>query len=376
MNALRANYRTLRADLQARASSVRMIAVVKADAYGHGAPACVRALLREGCDFFAVSCIEEAIPVRRVCEEFGRDADILILGYTAPESIPELLRYRLTQTLLSETYALALQRFAESFGRGLQVHAAINTGMNRIGFQARTPAETEETAAALDRISKAGVLELSGMFTHFAKADEADEDGLSYTEMQNARYRNLCAALEARGCRIPFHHVCNSAAAVRGIGMLLDGVRLGISLYGGQPNFSATLPLLPVMRLKAEIVHLYDLLPGERLGYGGAFCSDTARRIAVLPIGYADGFLRAYSGAAVTLTTKTGNFSVPIVGRICMDQCMLDVTGTDAEIGDCVTLFGDGSEQLTRLAELGNTIDYESLCLVSARVPRVYFGAD
>lgn len=375
LNALRSNYVTLRTALLAREPSVRMIAVVKADAYGHGAPACVRALLREGCDFFAVSCIEEAIPVRRVCEEVGRDAEILILGYTAPDAVGELLRYRLTQALLSESYALALQRCAQPFGRRLHVHAAINTGMNRIGFDARTPEEAEASADALARIAASGTLTLTGVFTHFAKADEDDADGLAYTELQSARERTFCAALEAHGCQIPFRHVCNSAAALRGTGRLSDGVRLGIALYGGQPTLCTSSALRPVMRLKAEIVHLFDLPPNERLGYGGTFCSDTARRIAVLPIGYADGFLRAYSGAIVTLTTQSGTFRVPIVGRICMDQCMLDVSGTDAAVGDCVTLFGEGSEQLTSLAARGNTIDYESLCLISARVPRVYVGA-
>ncbi len=370
--ALRNNYRVLRDCLLARSPRLRPIAVVKADAYGHGATACVRSLLREGCDFFAVSCIEEAIAVRDECDACNARADILILGYTDPCAAALLFEKRLTQTLLSEAYANELAACARQASVRIRVHAAINTGMNRIGIAARDVGEIRDAADALLRIRKLTELEVCGMFTHFSSADGETPASEEATARQIGFYRALREELEGRGMVVPFHHVCNSAAAVRGIAELFDGARLGILLYGACPAISGELPLSPVMRLCARIVHVFELPAGERVGYGGEFCADVNRTVAVIGIGYADGWLRAYAGAKVRLHLAGGDRDVSLIGRVCMDQCMLDVTGTGARVGDRVTLFGADREQLCALSARAGSIDYEGLCLVSSRVLRFY----
>ncbi len=373
LGALRQNYRLLREMAASEQKEVRMIAVVKAEAYGHGAPACVRTLLCEGCDFFAVSCIDEAVAVRGVCDGEHREADILILGYTQPSLAYQLARYHIIQTLLSEDYAVHLNRCAADAGVTVRTHIAVDTGMNRIGFAAHSPQEIAAAASAIARVQAFPHLCLEGMFTHFARADEeAGGAGCLRTDLQAERYRALRAALEERGICIPFHHVCNSAAAVRRPQDRMNGVRLGILLFGARPSDCIELPLKPVMKLKTVISHLHKLLPGESVSYGGLFSADTERLIATVPIGYADGFLRAYSGAFVTVETSGGPCPAPIVGRICMDQCMIDVTGTGAQTGDIVTLFGNDPKELYACADRAGTIDYECLCLISSRVPRVY----
>jgi len=375
LSALRNNYRVLRARLIARAPALRTIAVVKADAYGHGAQACVRALVCEGCDFFAVSCVEEAIAVRRECDAIGSGADVLILGYTDARAASLLSEHRLIQTVCSEEHALALDAEATRVGVRLRVHAAINTGMNRIGLNARGAEEIGDAADALVRIGSLGGLDVCGMFTHFSSADEQASAGEDATARQMARYRALREALSSRGMTVPFHHVCNSAAAVRGVAELFDGARLGILLYGVYPALAGELPLIPVMRLCARVVHTFDLPAGECVGYGGEFSSEQPRRIAVLGIGYADGWIRAYTGARVRVDCEDGVHDVPVVGRICMDQCMLDVTGLRVRVGDAVVLFGDGSDQLAALSSHVGSIDYEALCIVSSRIPRIYKNA-
>lgn len=373
LGALRANYRILKETATAKDPSVRTIAVVKAEAYGHGAPACVAALLTEGCDYFAVSCMDEAVAVRTVCDENHKEADILILGYTPPELALLLGRYGITQTLLSEDYAVRLEQEAAAAGVTIRTHIALDTGMNRIGFPAHSEDEIGATVGAILRVIGFRHLSVEGMFTHFARADECPNgDGEALTTLQAARYRTVRTTLETHGVSIPFHHVCNSAATVRRATDRMNGVRLGILLYGARPSDQIELPLKPVMKLRTVISHLHKLLPGESVSYGGTFSADTERLIATIPIGYADGFLRAYSGSFVTVETKTGPKPVPIVGRICMDQCMIDVTDTGASVGDIVTLFGNDPKELYACADRAATIDYECLCLISSRVIRIY----
>ena len=373
LNTLRNNYRTLRNMIQEKSPLTRAVAVVKADAYGHGSPACVKALLDEGCDFFAVASIEEAVAVRRVCDEKHGDATILILGYTYPEYAGELAAFRLTQTVLSLTYAEALQKEAQQVGVTLSVHIAADSGMNRIGFVCRDDEEVRRSAEEIFRICSFPSLRIDGMFTHFARADAHEtHEGKAFTNLQFSRYVSLKNALEKMGIKIPFHHVCNSAEAVFGKEELLDGARLGILLYGASPEIQKGLSLTPVMKLKTVVAHLHHLPAGEPVGYGGDFCAASDRLIATLPIGYADGFLRAYRGASVKIIHDGAVYSANLAGRICMDQCMADVTGLPVDVGDEVVLFGDTPDALSALADQANTIDYESLCLISARVPRRY----
>ena len=375
LSALRHNYRFLQQQFLSAGSSPRIISVVKADAYGHGAPQCVLSLLAEGCDFFAVSCIDEAVAVRNVCDRERKKADILILGYTDPSLAPQLARYDILQTLLSPDYARLLNHAAALADVTVRVHVALDTGMHRIGFPVYREEDVPLTAAEISHAYRLSNLRTEGIFTHFARADEApSSDGDTFTEKQFHRFLALCNALEQRGIPRLFRHACNSAAAIRFPEFHLDGVRLGVLLFGARPSPVFDLPLRPVMKLKTVISHIHSLPPGETVGYGGCFVAEEERRIATLPIGYADGLLRGFSGGTVTVHTKEGDFCAPIVGRICMDQCMMDITGTPADVGDTVTLFGNRPDELFRYAESAATIDYECLCLISSRVPRQYQG--
>ncbi len=372
LGALRHNYRILRREIEKSNPATCLIAVVKAEAYGHGAPACVRVLLEEGCSFFALSSLEEALAVRRVCDELKKDARILVLGYTAPKLASLLAEHGIEQTLLSFEYALSLADAARQASVVPTVHAAVDTGMNRIGFSAHNEEEILRSAEQLAEVAAHPSLSLVGMFSHFAQADEDSPDGLGRTQEQAERYRSLITALESKNVQIPFHHICNSAASLHRSHDFYDGVRIGILLYGGRALREQSLPLKPVMKLKSVISHLHPLLPGERISYGGDFSSGEQRIIATLPIGYADGLLRGYNGCTVCVHTASGDCAAPIVGRICMDQCMLDVTDTCAAVGDHVTFFGTEENELYTYAQNANTIDYECLCLISSRVTRYY----
>ena len=377
LDALRRNYRLLQDMVRIPNENTRLIAVVKAEAYGHGAPECVRTLLSEGCDFFAVSCIDEAVAVRAVCDGEHKSADILILGYTQPSLASQLARFNIIQTLLSEDYAYRLNQAAGEANVSIRTHVALDTGMNRIGFVAHSDDEIAASAVAILRVHSFPNISIEGMFTHYARADEAPGgEGEARTDLQAKRYHAVCRALEERGIHIPFHHTCNSAAAVRRIDDRMNGARIGILLFGARPSDYIELPLKPVMKLKTVISHLHKLLPGEAVSYGGTYTAKSERLIATMPIGYADGFLRAYSGAFVTVHTQNGVAYAPIVGRICMDQCMIDVTDTGAQIGDVVTLFGGDPKELYAYADRASTIDYETLCLISSRVTRLYVHGD
>ena len=248
--------------------------------------------------------------------------------------------------------------------------------MNRIGFSAGSPEELSLSAKEIASVCEFSHLRVEGMFSHFAAADlPQDSTGADFTELQYRRYQALKQRLEEEhAVKIPFHHFANSAATVCGnTPWLMDGVRAGIVLYGSNPcKQCQALSLSPVMKLKTRIVHLHTLSPGEPLGYGCTFSADTPRLIATLPIGYADGFLRKYQGATVTIYHDGIAYSASVVGRICMDQCMIDVTNLPAAVGDEVVLFGNSPEELSRLSASAETIDYETLCLISSRVPRIY----
>ncbi len=377
ISALRENYRALRSEVARDCEGRRpgVISVVKADAYGHGADRCTEALLEEGCDFFAVSCIEEAISVRRVCEQCGADARILILGYTLPEEAAILSEKGIIQTVFSPEYARALSRAASDAGCRIRVHIKLDTGMNRLGFLCRSDEEIACAAEDIGELYSLPGLDIEGIFTHFAKADEVEVGERRLTELQIGRYRRLCDILTERGICPAIRHASNSAASIRFGSLGLDYVREGILLYGAKASDCAAPDFIrPVMKLKTVISHIHDLIPGETVSYGGTFVAKEKRRIATLPIGYADGFIRAYGGALVCVECSGGEKKAPIVGRICMDQCMIDVSDIDCRVGDTVRIFGGAPEELYALAERAGTIDYEVLCLVSARVPRVYIS--
>ena len=375
LDALCENYRTVTAHLRAQAGrEVPVICVIKADAYGHGAGSVARALLDEGCRTFAVSCIDEGEELRGVCRRMRINANILVLGYTRPSLAKRLAKNDLITALVSTEYAAELSRHAAEAGVTVRAHIKLDTGMNRIGFPVRTEGEISAAIHDIAHIRALKGLSIEGMFTHFARADEegtSKASGLTLT--QRERFLAVREGLRVLGIDGFFCHVCNSAAAIRFPEFADDAVRVGISLYGCEPSEALkTLSLRPVMRLHTLVSHLHTLPAGETVSYGGTYSADTVRRIATLPVGYADGFLRAYSGASVRIETREGEIRAPIVGRICMDQCMVDVTDLPVAVGDKVTLFGAEPEDIRDLARRAGTIPYEVLCLISARVPRLY----
>ncbi len=359
-----ANFRTVRA-----MTDSRVCCAIKADAYGHGAWQCAQTLAAAGADFFAVSSIAEAEEVRLATAEYGDSIGILILGYTLPADVDLLIKYNIRQTVFSSAYARALRAAIREYkldgvlppDARLPIHIKIDTGMNRLGFA------SDEIDAVASLFSERDFL-CEGMFTHFAKSDVPD---CPMTEEQFSRFLSVRDALDARGLRVSLCHVCNSAAITAFPHMHLDMVRLGIELYGLMPSPETPVPqLAPVMTLKTVVSHIHTVKAGDSVGYGATYRAPTDRRIATLPIGYADGFIRAYAQGG---SVKIRGCDAPILGRICMDQCMVDVTDIpDAAIGDEAVLFGEDAPTADEIAARAGTIGYEVLCLIGKRVPRVY----
>ena len=381
LGALKDNYEYLRDRVWNRADGAGVkrpepICVVKADAYGHGARGAVPVFIDGGCRFFAVSAIEEAVEIRNICLNRRCKARILILGITLPALAAKLAEYDIITTLPSLEYAKRLSEAAVEAGVKVRAHVKLDTGMNRLGFAAYRESDIEKTVGEIAECVKLRGISVEGMFTHFADADDDSRDELRGTNLVQAeRFFRVSKRLKNAGVKIPFCHICNSAAALRFPKLGLDGVRLGISLYGSRPSEAFEMPLKPVMALKTKISHIHTLPAGERVSYGGRFSAESDRILATLPIGYADGFLRAYGGARVRVASAQGEFDAPVVGRICMDQCMVDITEGmkfSPQVGDTVTLFGDSPERLYEIAEIADTIPYEVLCAVSSRVIRLY----
>lgn len=367
--AIAGNYLALMAAVNKNAPNAKGICVVKADAYGHTNEICAPALAEVGCRRFAVSSIAEAVALRNILDRAGYpDVFILILGYTAPAHVHLLTKYKITQCVFSSEYAKMLNEAADGV---VDVHIKLDTGMNRLGFRAQSEEENILAAEEILKVAKLENLNITGMFTHFSCADCLTDNGDDFTRGQYKNFISVDRELEKRGVKIPFRHVCNSAGAIRFPEFALEGVRLGIVLYGGAEDVSDSPEIRPVMRLESRVSHVHTLKEGDAAGYGAEFVAQRDTRLITIPIGYADGFFRRYSGASIKVITKSGEREVKIVGRVCMDQCLADATGTDADVGDRVVLFGDTRERLEELAKLAGTIDYECLCGISARVPRI-----
>lgn len=368
---LKANYRQLTKDI-----SARPICVLKADAYGHGAGECAKALYLEGCDFFAVSSAEEAIDIRTSLRNISgsESADILILGYTPQELAPMLSENNITQSGISLEYCKQLSESASAAGVEVKIHIALDTGMNRIGLCAHTDSEIREAIDNICLIFGMQGLDVCGMFSHFSDADSYPDNT---TKLQFDRFIQVKEGLSEKGHDIGFCHICNSAASLRYPEFHLDGIRLGISLYGYPAESGCRHDLLPVMRLEAIISHIHKMTAGECLGYGGDYVAESDRLIATLPIGYADGFIREYKDSLVTVIHANKIYKAHLVGRICMDQCMVDVTDIpNVDIRDRVILFGLNNRQLTVMSHRANSFEYQALCLISSRIPRIYTGGD
>lgn len=356
--ALRANLAAIRARI---AGGARLCAVVKADGYGHGAVAVAREAVAAGASYLAVAVVSEGIALRRA----GFTTPILLLGPTAPAEAATVAAYDLTAAVFTREAAALLNEAALRQHRRVRVHLAVDTGMGRIGT---APEAAADLAAWL---KEQPGLELEGMFSHFALADAADK---GYAREQFRRFEAAMAAVKGRGIPIPLCHIANSAAILELPETHLDMVRAGIILYGlwPSPEVRRSFALRPLMAVKARLSYVKEVAAGTPIGYGCTFVAPQVMRVATLPLGYADGYSRLYAGkAAVELHGRRA----PVVGRICMDQCMIDVTAVpEAAAGDAVTIFGAPTLTAEEAAAWLGTISYEVVCMIAPRVPRVYRG--
>lgn len=342
-----------------------IMGVVKADAYGHGVMEVVRTILENGATCLAVSMLDEAIQLRKN----NIDVPILILSYTDPIRAADIIKYNVTQAVFSHDLARALSEEAVRQKRNVKIHIKIDTGMTRVGFMPGYSAVKNVL-----EISKLPRIVVEGLFTHFASADEKDK---SYTEMQFERFMGICSELNRIGVYIPVKHVANSAAIIEFPNMHLNLVRPGIIQYGMYPSNEVDekkFDLKSAMTLKANVILVKEVENNTCISYGRTFKTSRVSKIATIPIGYADGYTRLMSNKGKVLIN--GEFA-PVVGRVCMDQCLVDVTDLEGEVsvGDEVVLFGkQGSNEITveEIASIIGTINYEVVCIIGKRIPRVY----
>jgi len=338
-------------------------AVIKADGYGHGAVEIAETLDKSGADRFAVATLTEAVELR----QSGIALPIMVLGYTPDFQFETILRYDIIQTIYTYEQGRFFSEKALEAGKKMTVHIKVDTGMSRLGFQTH-----EQDQEKMKNILAMEGLMIEGIFTHFAIADDENKD---FTYSQFEKFQTLVKKLEEGGYQIPIKHVSNSAAIIDLPEMNLNMVRAGLMLYGLYPSEAVdhqNIKLKKVMELKTGISLVKDLEKGRGVSYGLIYETTETRRIATLPVGYADGFTRLLTEKAkVTLRGR----AYPIVGRICMDQSMVDITGEEASIGDTVTIISSNDNDpntVDDFAELLGTINYEIVCMISRRVPRVY----
>ncbi|HIY26479.1 MAG TPA: alanine racemase [Candidatus Acutalibacter pullistercoris] len=368
LDALAQNFREVR---KAADPKAMVCCVVKADAYGHGAVRVAREFASLGADWFAVSNLEEALQLRRA----GIETPVLVLGYTPADKAGTLSRENISQCVYSLEYARDLSRFAREVGVKVNIHLKIDTGMSRLGFYYQDISRDEAAVEEVKEACSLPGLIPQGIFTHFAVSDEG-QAGDAFTMRQFGCLKEMIESLARAGVNFPVRHCANSAGVFDYPLSHLDMVRAGIVLYGLYPSgeLRSRPALKPALALKSVVSHVKTLLPGATVSYGRKFTAQHEMRVATVPVGYADGYPRLLSpgGAEVLIRGKR----CPILGRICMDQLMADVTALDqVRVGDTVTLIGrDGEEEITadELAEKEGTINYEVVCALSKRVPRVY----
>lgn len=341
----------------------KLLGVIKADAYGHGAVELAH-LLDEKCDFFGVACIEEAVELKKA----GVKAPVLILGYVDPNVYDLVVKYDVRIPIFSMESAVALSNEAVRQGKTVPFHFCIDTGMSRIGFQVN-----EQSADVCKEITLLPNIEAEGLFSHFATADEAD---LTKAKAQRERYKAFVKMLEDRGVNIPIKHL-NNSAGIMNFDEYFDMCRMGIILYGLYPSEEVDKSLLdikPVMSWLTHITHIKTLEPGREISYGGTYKTTEPRVIATIPVGYADGYPRCLSNKGrVIINGQYAN----IVGRVCMDQFMVDVTDVKGvDLNSTVTLVGSDGDACLSMEEVSNSahsFNYELPCRVARRVPRVYY---
>ena len=345
--------------------NAEIMGVVKADAYGHGVMEVTRTLLANGAERLAVSMLDEAIQLRRN----GIEVPILILGYTDPIRANEIIENDVTQTVYSRELAQALSDEAVRQGKKVKIHIKIDTGMSRMGFLPGYSAVKNVV-----EISQMPNIIIEGLFTHFATADEKNRE---YTLIQFERFMSICSELQRIGIHIPVKHCANSAGIIEYPEMHLDMVRPGIILYGMYPSEEvdkSKIHLKPAMTLKANVILVKEVEKNTSVSYGRIFTTQRTSKIATIPIGYADGYTRMLSNKGKVLIR--GQFA-PVVGRICMDQCMIDVTDIEgnAEVGDEVVLIGAQGDNVITVEDVAHSIgmiNYEFVSIVGKRIPRAF----
>ena len=361
---LRHNFKVIKDSVK---NGAKIMAVVKADAYGHGDRYVSKELEKCGADWFAVSNIEEAFSLRKS----GIKKPILIFGITPINYVKDLFECNITQTVFSKEYAKELNDEAKKQGVSIECHLKLDSGMSRIGFRC----DSEDDFLSAKECYFLSNLKFTGVFTHFAVADENSEMSKDFTKEQFLKFKAFTDRLKENGCETGLVHCCNSAGVLSYPEYHLDMVRPGLILYGLNPSDECTNDkLLPVMQLKS-VVSMVKTIPADMsVSYGRTFVTAKETKLATVCLGYADGYPRSLSNRGEVLVR---GHRAKIAGRVCMDQIIIDVTGIDDVCeNDVVTLFGsDNGEFISTddLAKLDNTISYELVCLIGKRVPRLYF---
>lgn len=355
LDAIEYNFNNTKAKLP---EGVKLLAVIKADAYGHGAVEIGR-FLDDKADFFGVACIEEATELINA----GLKTPILILGYVSPEEYPEIVKSNIRIPIFHYDDAVLLSKEAKKQNKIIPFHFCIDTGMSRIGFQVN-----EESADICKSITELENINAEGLFSHFATADETD---LSKALNQQKLFEKFIEMLSERDIEIPIKHI-NNSAGIMNFDKCFDMCRMGIILYGLYPSHEideSLLDIKPAMKWLTHISHIKTLEKGREISYGGTYKTESERIIATIPVGYADGYPRCLSNIGrVVINGK----SAPIVGRVCMDQFMVDISDIEGcEIGSEVTLVGDGLS-MEEVSEAAYSFNYELPCRISRRVPRTY----
>lgn len=360
LDAVEYNFEQVRKKLP---DNVKILTVIKADAYGHGAVK-IAEFLNDKCDFFGVACIEEALELI----ETGISKPLIILGYVAPELYSIIVKNNIRIPIFAYDDALALSKEAEQQHKTACYHFCVDTGMSRIGFQ-----PTEESADICKRISELPFIETEGIFSHFATADESD---LSKSFEQTKKFKSFIQMLNARNISVPIRHINNSAGLMN-FEETFDMCRMGIITYGMYPSEEidkSLLDLKPALTWCTHISHIKTLEEGREVSYGGTYKTKEQRVIATLPVGYADGYPRCLSNKGRVIVN--GKYA-PIVGRICMDQFMIDITDIDeVNLDTPVILIGRQGDAKLSMEEVGNaaySFNYELSCRISRRVPRTYY---
>ena len=360
LSAVRKNIEAIRASVRPES---KLMVVLKADGYGHGAVPIAKRI-DDIADAYGMAIVEEAVELR----EAGITKPILVLGYTAGHLYDKVIQYDITQTIFQYETAYELNEAAKKAGKTVKIHIKLDTGMSRIGF-----AVTEESVEEIVKISKLSNLCMEGVFTHFAKADEIDKEA---TRLQYQRFIEMLTRLEQRGIMFAIRHVSNTAAIIDLPEYNLDMVRCGIGTYGMYPSVDVQknrVVLTPAMELKTHISYVKELPKGVGISYNGTYVTERPMRVATIPVGYGDGYPRLLSSKGRVLIHGK---SAPILGRVCMDQFMVDVSKIpEAQQNDDVTLMGrDGHECIPteEISGYAGTINYEIVCEVGKRIPRVY----